>query len=78
MPNISPESIKPGTLRRRKRAAKLAAGYEPPGAQHGNPYWARNWGCGCSTCKPALRKLNHEQYIARKARKLNRTEGDTK
>lgn len=69
MANITPEAIKPGTLRRRKRKAALQAG-PVPNAKHGNAYWARNWGCECLTCKRAVSKLNHEQYIARKARKL--------
>lgn len=66
---------KPATLRRRARQAQVLAGtVENP--RHGDPYWARNWGCGCLTCKAALSKLNHEQYIARKAAEAAQHEGE--
>lgn len=67
---------KPATLRRRERKARLLAGRvsEP---RHGDAYWARNWGCECSTCAPAISKLNREQYLARKAaRAATITEGE--
>ena len=70
---------RPGTLRRRKRQADLAAGLVPVSEQkHGDGYWAKNWGCKCLPCREAERKLNHEQYVARlaAAHERGKTEGD--
>ena len=58
-------------MRRRARKARLAMSEAGIKADHGNPYWAKNWGCECLTCRGAVRKLNHEQYIARKAQATN-------
>jgi len=66
---------KPATLRRRARQALVRAG-KVSDPRHGDPYWARNWGCDCLTCKASLSKLNHEQYIARKAAQAAHTEGE--
>lgn len=69
------DNPKPATLRRRRRQELVRAGLvENP--KHGDAYWARNWGCDCSTCKAALSKLNHEQYEARKAAQAAPTEGE--
>lgn len=63
------EHPKPAALRRRKRKADLLAGRVPVEQQrHGNYAWAVNWGCECLLCKAVVRKINVEQYQARKAR----------
>lgn len=60
---------KPAALRRRRRKADLLAGRVPvEQQQHGNGRWAVNWGCECLTCKDAVRKINRDAYLARKAK----------
>lgn len=69
------QNPKPATLRRRRRQEDLRAGRVPEDKQHhGDPHWAKNWGCDCLTCKPAQSKLNHEQYLARKAAAMKAAE----